>query len=87
MIWYLSCFLDTNSSGVSMGMKSLRKMNAKLEFLSRKNEFLNPKLCKLLCSSLIQPNIGYACIFDTLYVAKKWETKYRLLKIHVSVFI
>ena len=59
---YLGCFLDAKFSGESMGMKSLRKINTKLQFISRKNEFLNPKLCKLLCSSLIQPNFDYACI-------------------------
>ena len=45
-----------------MAMKSLKKINAKLQFLYRQNEFLNPKLHKLLCNSLIQPNFDYACI-------------------------
>ena len=56
-------------------MKSLDKINAKLHFLYRQNEFLNPKLCRLLCISLIQPPFGYACI--------SW---YRLLKINISFF-
>ena len=43
-------------------MKCLKKINTKLQFLYRKNEFLNPKYVRLLCSSLIQPHFDYACI-------------------------
>ena len=43
MAEYLLCRLDTNLSGEFMAMKSLTKMNTKLLFLDRQNEFLNPK--------------------------------------------
>ena len=44
MVEYLDCCLDANLSGESMKMKFLRKINTKLQFLYRQNEFLNPKL-------------------------------------------
>ena len=44
MVEYLGYCLDANLSGESMPMKSLRKINTKLQFLYRQNEFLNPKL-------------------------------------------
>ena len=50
MVEYLGHCLDSNLSGVSIAIKSLRKNNAKLQFLYRQNEFLNPKLNKLLCN-------------------------------------
>ena len=62
MVEYLGCYLDPNLSGESMAMKSQRKINTKLQFLYRQNEFLNPKLRRLLCNSLIQPHFDYACI-------------------------
>ena len=48
MLEYLGCCLDTNHgrspctnlSGESMEMKSLRKINTKLQFLYRQNDFL-----------------------------------------------
>ena len=53
MVEYLGCCLDANLSGELMAMKSLRKINTKLQFLCRQNEFLNPKLRRLLHNSLI----------------------------------
>ena len=35
------CYLDTNLSGEFIAMKSLKKINTKLHFLYRENEFLN----------------------------------------------
>ena len=51
IVEYLGCFLNANLSGESMTMKSLKKIKAKLHFLYRQNECLNPKLCRLLCNS------------------------------------
>ena len=51
MVKYLSYCLGANLSGESMAMKSLRKINTKLQFFYRQNEFLNPKLSRLLCNS------------------------------------
>ena len=55
MVEYLGCCLDANLSGESVAMKSLREINT-LQFLYRQNVFLNPKLRRLLCNSLIQPH-------------------------------
>ena len=38
-----------------MSIKCLRKINKKLQFLYRRSEFLNPKLCRSLCNCLIEP--------------------------------
>ena len=54
MVEYLGCCLDANLSGESVAMKSLRKINTKLQFLYRQNEYRNPKLRRLLCNSLTQ---------------------------------
>ena len=57
MVEYLGCCLDANLSGESMAVKSVRKINTKLQFLYRQNEFLNSKLRRLLCRLL--------CVFET----------------------
>ena len=62
MVEYLGCCLDANLSGESMAMKSLRKINTELQFLYTQNEFLNPKLRRLLSNLSIQPHIHCACI-------------------------
>ena len=54
-----------------MAMKSLKKINAKLQLLYRQYEFLNPKLCRLLCISLIQPTLDYGCVSWSLLVSQK----------------
>ena len=53
IVKYLSCHLDTNLSGESLTMRSPQKINTKLQRLYRQNEFLNPKLLRLLCNSFI----------------------------------
>ena len=40
-----------------MAMKSLKKTNAKLQFLYRLKEFQSPILHRLLCNALIQPQL------------------------------
>ena len=49
-----SC-LDVNLGGQFMAMKSLRKIDAWLQFLFRINEFLTPELRRLVRYSLFQP--------------------------------
>ena len=75
MVEYLGCCLDANLSGESMAMKSPRKINTKLQFLYRQNEFLNPKLRRLLCNFLIQPHFDYACISWYHLVNQKMSNK------------
>ena len=50
---YLGCYLETNLSEESMAIKPNKKINAKLQFLYRQNELLNPKLSRLFCNSLL----------------------------------
>ena len=58
-----------------MAMKSLKKINAKLQFLYRQNEFLHPKLRRLLCNSFNQPHFDYAFITWYILVSKKIKKK------------
>ena len=44
----------------SMALKVINKINLRLKFLHRKNKFLTPALCRLLCNVLIQPHFDYA---------------------------
>ena len=59
MVEYFSYSLDAKLSGGSMAMKSLRKINTKLQFLCRQNGFLSSELRRLLCNSLIEPHFDY----------------------------
>ena len=67
-----------------MAMKSLRKIKTKLQFLYRKNEFLNPKLRRLLCDSLMQPQFDYACVSWYALVRKKMRKTIQVTQINIS---
>ena len=58
---YLGCLLDENLSGESMATKMLGKINGKLKFLYRKQNYLDRSLRRLLLNALIQPHFDYAC--------------------------
>ena len=58
---YLGCILDNTLSGEVMATKTIKKINARLKFLHRKNDFLTPDLRRLLCNALIQPHFDYVC--------------------------
>ena len=60
-VTYLGCLLDETMSGESMALKTIKKINQKLKFLYRKNQFLTPELRRLLCNAIIQPHFDYAC--------------------------
>ena len=60
-VTYLGCILDETLSGEAMALNVLSKINKKLKFLYRKNDFLTPLLRRMLCNSLIQPHFDYAC--------------------------
>ena len=53
MVEDLGCYLDANLSGESTTMKSLKRINTKLQLLYRQNEFLNTNLRRLLFNLLI----------------------------------
>ena len=57
VVEYLGCYLDVNLNGKFKAVKSGKKINAKLQLSYRQNEFVNPKLRRLLCNSVIQPHI------------------------------
>ena len=59
-VTYLGCLLDKTMSGESMALKTIKKINQKLKFYTRKNRFLTPELRPLLCNAIIQPNFDYA---------------------------
>ena len=44
-----------------MALKALNKINGKLKLLYRKNNFLTPKLRRMLCKAVIKPHFDYAC--------------------------
>ena len=60
-VTYLGCILEETVSGESMAHKVISKVNARLNFLHRKNKYLTPNLCRLLCNALIQRHFDYAC--------------------------
>ena len=53
--------MDEKMSGEAMTLYVIYKINNKLKFLYRKNDFLTPTLRRLLCNALIQPHFDYAC--------------------------
>ena len=60
-VTYLGCILDENLSGESMATRTLGKINGRLRFLYRKQNFLDFSLHRLLANALIQPHLDYAC--------------------------
>ena len=60
-VTYLGCILDETLYGEPMALKASNKINGKLKFLYRKNKFLTPTLCRMLCNAIIQPHFHYAC--------------------------
>ena len=75
MVEYPGCCLDANLSGESMAMKSLKKIDTKLQFLHNQNEVLNPKSSRLLCYSSIQIHFDYTCISWYPLISQKMRSK------------
>ena len=61
MVEYLGCLLDETLSGREMALKVLKKVNGKLRFLYRQGKYLNRRLRRMLCNTLIQPHFDFAC--------------------------
>ena len=57
---YLGFLFDEKSSGESMSLKVIEKINGRHKFLWRKHKFFTPTLKWLLCNALIQPHFDYA---------------------------
>ena len=60
-VTYLGCILDATLSGESMALNVLNKINSRLKFLKRQENFLDITLRRLLCNAMIQPFFDYAC--------------------------
>ena len=60
-ITYLGGLLDQTMSGDAMALNAIQKINNRIKFLYRKSNFLTPKLRRLLCNALVQPNFDYVC--------------------------
>ena len=56
---YLGCLLDETLSGQEMDLKVLKKVNGK--HIYRQGKYLNPRLRRMLCNTLIQPHFDFAC--------------------------
>ena len=57
---YLGCLLDSVLSGEDMAIKVLTKVNGRLRFLYRQGKYLNKRLRRMLCNTIIQPHFDYA---------------------------
>ena len=57
---YLGCLLDSMLSGEKMALKVLKNINGRFRFLYKHGIYLNPKLRRMLCNTLIQPHFDYA---------------------------
>ena len=74
-------------SGEPMTLKVINKINAKLKFLYRKNNFLTLELRRMLCNVLIQPHFDYPCPVSYPNLNEKTKTKMKLCKINVYGFV
>ena len=61
-VTYLGCMLESALSGGSMATHALRKINGRLKFLYRKQNYLSYSLRRPLCNALIQPHFDFACL-------------------------
>ena len=48
-------------TGECMAVKALKKINGKINFLYRQNNFLSYPLKRMLCNALIQHHFDFAC--------------------------
>ena len=83
-VTYLGCVLDEGLSGESMATRTLGKINGRLRFLYRKQNFLDLSLRRLLANALIQPHFDFACSAWLPMLNKRLTKKFRRLKINVS---
>ena len=58
---YLGCLMDESMSGFSCIINAIHKINNKLKFLYRKNDFLTLVPRHLLYNALIHPHFDYVC--------------------------
>ena len=71
----LGCMLDESMSSETMALRVIEKINSRLKFLYRKNQFSDVPLRRLPCDALIQPHFDYACTVWYPNLSKKLEDK------------
>ena len=74
-VTYLGCIFYETLSGDSMALHVINKVNSRLKFLYRQNEFLSIPLRRLLCNAMIQPFFDYACNAWYPNLNKKLKTR------------
>ena len=77
---YLGLLLDETLSGMDMALKTIWKINNRLKFLRRKDQYLNYKLRRLLCNALIPPHFDCACCSWYSNLNKKFKDKLQVLQ-------
>ena len=74
---YLGVTLDQSLSFSDMATSILKKANAKLKFLYRKQNYLTPDTKKLLIMSLVQCHFDYACSVWYNSLTKVFQNKFQ----------
>ena len=72
--------MDETMSGEAMALYVIHKINNKLKFLHRKNDFLTPTPRRFLCNALIQPHFDYACSAWYPYLSKKLKHRIQTIQ-------
>ena len=67
-------------SGESMANEVISKVNARSKLLHQKYKYLTPKLCRLLCNTLVQPHFDYACSVWYPNLSKKIKNRIQTLQ-------
>ena len=84
---YLGCLIDSVLSDEDMALKVLTKVNGKLRFLYRQGKYLNKRLRRMLCNTIIQPHFDYASSAWYPNLSRGLKKKLKLLRISVSVIV
>ena len=79
-VTYLGCLLDGTFSGESMTLKVINKINSRLRFLYRKNEFLSPPLRRLHFNCLLEPHFDYVCSAWYPNLNRRLKSKLQILQ-------
>ena len=82
----LGCLLDNTLSGKDMTEKFLEKVNGRLKFLYRQSKYLNKRLRRMLCNTIIQPHFDYASSAWYPNLNKNLSPSCKLLKINAFGF-
>ena len=72
---YLGCVWYETMSDEIMALRVIEKINSRLKFLYRKNQFLDASLRRILCNALIPVHFYYACTAWYPDLTKKLKDK------------